>query len=191
MAEATRRDALRRGVLVGGAAFSAAALPGLVAAGRALGQEADTSSGDAGLVEGTINFEQEAVLVYKTGAESGILGPTASVAKLFQSQEQQHADLLIKTIKRLGAPPPPLPLPEDVPGLSEVKTEQQFLAFAVKLENQAIATYSDAIMNLQDPALMKPMAQIMANEGQHLVVLRQALGSDPVPSATPTGLEKS
>ncbi len=64
------------------------------------------------------------------------------------------------------------------------------LAFAIELENMAIAAYADAVMNLTDPALMTPVTQIMANEGQHLVVLRQALGTGPVPSATPTGLEK-
>ena len=36
-------------------------------------------------------------------------------------------------------------------------------------------------------ALLRTTAQIMASEGQHLVVLRQALGRDPVPNAFETG----
>jgi rubrerythrin len=191
MAGRTRRDALRRGLFAGGAALSAAAVPGLLTAGRAFAQEAETSIGDSGIVEGAVNLEQTAVLVYETGAQSGFLGPAESTAKLFAGQEQQHADVVIKMLRNLGGTVPAPPLPQDVPGLSEVKTRAAFLDFVLRLENEAIATYADAIQNLQDPVLMKPMAQIMANEGQHLVVLRQALGADPVPSATPTGLEKS
>jgi hypothetical protein len=37
------------------------------------------------------------------------------------------------------------------------------------------------------PGLRQPLASIMACEGQHLVVLRQALGRDPLPRAFETG----
>ena len=37
---------------------------------------------------------------------------------------------------------------------------------------------------------MQSMASIMANEGQHLVLLRQAAGRDPVPDAFETGRDR-
>ncbi|MGZ5310030.1 MAG: ferritin-like domain-containing protein [Solirubrobacterales bacterium] len=184
-----RREALRRGLLTGGAAISAAIVPALLRAGPAFAQEA-TSEGDPGIVEGAIGLEQTAVLVYGIAVSSKLLGPATPVAELFRKQEQAHADVLIATLKDLGGSVPAPPRPADVAGLSEVKTDKDFLDFALELENLAVATYADALMNLQDPALMKQMAPIMANEGQHLVVLRQALGSNPVPTAFPTGNEK-
>ena len=37
------------------------------------------------------------------------------------------------------------------------------------------------------PGLRQPLASIMACDAQHLVVLRQALGRDPLPQAFETG----
>jgi hypothetical protein len=38
---------------------------------------------------------------------------------------------------------------------------------------------------------METFAQIAPNHGQHLVVLRQALGTDPMPVPLPAGTEKT
>lgn len=51
----------------------------------------------------------------------------------------------------------------------------------------AVAAYYDASKKLQQARLLQTAAQIMSNEGQHLAVLRQALGRNPVPNAFETG----
>jgi rubrerythrin len=185
----SRREAVRRGVAVGGAAITAAMLPELLGAGDALAQSEDTSATDSEILVGAIGIEQTAVLTYETAAAGGLLGPGAGVARLFAAQEQQHADALIAALRGIGGKPPPPPRIEDVPGLTEVKTGEEMLRFAVELENMAIAAYLEAHKRLGSAALLKTATEIVANEGQHLVVLRQALGDDPIPSALPTGSE--
>ncbi len=61
------------------------------------------------------------------------------------------------------------------------------LVFAVELETAAVGAYYDAHQRLEDAKLLQAGASIMANEGQHLVVLRQLLGRSPVPNAFETG----
>ena len=60
-------------------------------------------------------------------------------------------------------------------------------AIAIELENMVVAAYFDASKKLQQGRLLQMTAQIMSNEGQHLAVLRQALGTDPVPNAFENG----
>lgn len=59
-------------------------------------------------------------------------------------------------------------------------------AFALELEAMAVAAYHDAHRRLRDVALLKTAASVMATEGQHLVVVRRALGRAPVPRAFET-----
>ena len=59
--------------------------------------------------------------------------------------------------------------------------------FAIELETAAVAAYLDAHRELVEAKLLQTGASIMASEGQHLVVLRRAVGQDPVPAAFETG----
>jgi rubrerythrin len=190
--DATRREAVRRGLIAGGAVISASMVPALVGATRAFGQaDTATASGDAGILEGAVGIEQTAVVVYETIAKRGLLGPATPIAVLLAKQEQEHADALIAALKGLGGKPPPPPLPTDIPGFTEVVTDQDALNFAVGIENQELAHYVEGVKKLEDPNLMKAVAQIVGSEGQHLVVLRQALGADPMPVPLPAGTEKT
>ena len=58
------------------------------------------------------------------------------------------------------------------------------LGYAEALEEAAVAAYYDAARNLRDPRLLALVARVLGSEGQHLAVLREALGRDPVPSAS-------
>jgi rubrerythrin len=189
-ADATRRDALGRGLAAAGALASAALVPPLLRAAPAFGQGEEASVNDVGIVEGAVSLEQTAALVYRTGIEMKLFGALTPAAELFARQEQQHADVLAKALTDLGGKPPKPPKADDVAGLTEVRSAEQMLAFAVRTENQLIAAYFDAATNLEDTALLSPILQIMPVEGQQLVVLRQAAGSPPVPSAFPSGEEK-
>jgi rubrerythrin len=185
--EATRRDAMRRGLLLGGGVIAATSIPVLLRVRNAFAQ----AGGDAGILEAAIGLEQTAVVAYDTAAASGLLDPpVADVAVLFRDQEQEHADALTTALEDLGGSAPKPPKPGEVQGLGEVKDQSDVLTFAVELENMAVMAYSDAHANLESPDLLASGAQIMANEGQHLVVLRQALGATPaesVPSAFEAG----
>ncbi|MBA2505412.1 MAG: ferritin-like domain-containing protein [Thermoleophilaceae bacterium] len=172
----TRRDALALAV--------ATASPLLLGAGAASAQD----EGDAVVLQGAIVLEQTAVVVYDTAVSSGLLDREAKrVAELFRDQEQEHADALIAAFERLGGSAPKPPEAAAIPGLSELKSQAGVTAYAIELETTAVAAYYQAHQQLQDPELLRTTAGIMANEGQHLVVLRESVGRAPVPNAFETG----
>jgi hypothetical protein len=167
-------ETTRRGLLIGGAA----ALPLLGAAGEALG----AARGDRQIVAAAIDLEQQAAVTYDFAARSRKLAPELrQLARHLGDQEREHADGLAQALRGLGGRRPPSPA-EPVPR----PPARAFAAFAIELENRLIAAYYGAMPRLR-PGLRQPLASIMACEAQHLVVLRQALGSDPLPQAFETG----
>jgi hypothetical protein len=69
-----------------------------------------------------------------------------------------------------------------------VATQRGFVRFAMRLEQEALAAYYDAQSTLDDPLLLSLAARIMANEGQHLALLRPLAGDPPVPHAFERGV---
>jgi rubrerythrin len=192
--EATRRDAVRRGLVAGSAIVAASTIPLLLRVRNAFAK----ASTDEQVLEGAVGLEQTAVFAYDTAYDSGALQkPVADVARLFRDQEQEHADGLSAALEGLGGTPPKPPTDPaavEVGGtaLTDLKSQTNILNFAVELENSAVMAYVEAHRKLKSPDLLKTGAQIMSNEGQHLVVLRQALGASParsVPAAFEAGTE--
>ena len=140
------------------------------------------SRDDRATVTAAIDLEQRAAAAYDSAATDRKLPPAlAALARHLRDQEEEHADALARALRGLGGRrparperPPPVP-----PG-------RAFGAFALVLENRLISAYYDAMSRLS-PGLRQPLASIMACEAQHLVVLRQALGRDPLPQAFETG----
>lgn len=185
--EATRRDAVRRGLAFGGAALAASSIPLLLGVRNAFAK----ADGDAAILEKAVGLEQTAVFTYTAAVATGKLGgPATAVAKLFAKQEQEHLDGLSAALKDLGgALPVPPKAVADIAGLTAAaRSAKGILSFAIELETMALAAYYDAHKKLSDAKLLQTGAQIMANEGQHLVVLRTALGRNPVPNAFETGV---
>jgi rubrerythrin len=139
-----------------------------------------------------IHLEQVAVLAYGAALDSKLLTTGfAKVAARFRDHEQEHADALTTALKDLGGTPPPQATAKDidavVKGLGDVTSQADVANFAIELEMAAVAAYYDAHRRLIDAKLLQTGASIMANEAQHLVVLRQAVKQDPVPNAFETG----
>jgi len=178
----TRRDALRRG-LVG---------TGALLAGGALQSEAASAGGedDASVLETAIAAEQATLLAYSTGYESGLLEtPFASIARLLGGQERAHIEALAEALKALGGTMPEPPSVAEVEGLGSVRSQADFLELAIGLENSAVAAYGAAQRKLEEPGLLRLTTEICSSEGQHLVVLRQALGAGPA-AAVPEAFEE-
>jgi rubrerythrin len=183
-----RRELLRRGVGLGGAVVAASAIPLLFAVRDAFAQ-GDT---DASLLGKAIGLERVAVLAYDTLLGRGLLAPPATtLMQTLRGHEQAHAVTLTRALTDLGGTPPPKVGPGDVEkvvaGLGDIASEKDALTFAVALETAAIAAYYDAQAKFVEAKLLQDGAMIMAAEGQHLVVLRRALGLPPVPRALETG----
>jgi rubrerythrin len=187
--ERDRRALLRRGFQLGGAAIAASSIPLLWSARTAFAE----AKGDTAILGRAINLEQVAVLAYDTAIAGGLLSPALTgVARTLRSHEQQHADTLTTALTDLGGTPPPAPrgladVDKVVKGLGDAKSQADVVNFAIELETAAVAAYLDAQRELVEAKLLQTGASIMASEGQHLVVLRRAVGKDPVPAAFETG----
>jgi rubrerythrin len=187
--DTTRREAMRRGLTAGGALAAALTVPLLLRTQSAFAQaESDTE-----ILEAAATAEAEAVVIYETMAESGLLrGPVGEIITLFGNQEEEHFNALVRLLEDMGGEEPEKPEPAAIEGLGGLIGEPQMLSFAIDLENRLIKEYVEAFQNLTDPEALKTTSQIMSNEGQHLVMLRLALGASPVdlvPSAFETGTD--
>ncbi len=180
--ELTRRSALR-GAIAGG--LAAAGPAPLLRAGEARADSAD----DAEILGTAIAAEQALLLAYETGHSSELLeAPVAATARLFAAQERDHVAALSRALRALGGSVPPRPTVADVKGLTGLGSQAGFLELAVGLENTAVAAFGQAQRRLETPELLGLATRISMNQGQHLVVLRQALGATAA-GAVPVAFE--
>jgi hypothetical protein len=137
---------------------------------------------DRSIVTAAIDLEQRAAAAYDSVATGGKLPPgLARLARHLRDQEEEHADGLARALRGLGGRRPARPEPPPTP-----PGGRAFGAYALALEERLIAAYYDAMPRLR-PGLRQPLGSVMACEAQHLVVLREALGRDPLPAAFETG----
>ena len=185
--ERSRRELVTRGLALGGAVVAAGAVPLLLAVRGAFAQ----AESDRDVLEAAIALERRAVVAYTAAADSGKLGGTEPIARVFAGQEQEHADGLTKALTDLGGSVPSSKStePEQVSGLTRAVRgdARDILVFTVELEAMAVAAYYDAQGKLEAAELIATVGSIMGNQAQHLVVLRQALARDPSPHAFVTG----
>ncbi len=143
----------------------------------------ESDMADVEILNGALDLELMAVAAYKAGAGK-MRGSVLAIAKRFLEQEQEHADGLAAAIKDADGVPNRAKSSYDFPVL---RTQADALRFAVDLENTAIAAYIDALPKLSENDLRATAASIITNEAEHLSVLLDALGRDPVPAAFVTG----
>jgi rubrerythrin len=186
--ERDRRDLVRRGIGFGGAVVAASSIPLLWSVRNAFA----AGDSDGEILQSAIRLERIAVLAYGFAIDSTLLTPAlAGVARRFRGHEQAHADALTTALTDLGGTPPPPPKLEDVDsvveGIGDLRSQADVVRFAIELETATVAAYYDAQRKLVDAKLLQSGVSIMANEAQHLVVLRQAVHRDPAPRAFETG----
>lgn len=189
--ERDRRDLLRRGFGLGGAVIAASSIPLLWSVRSAFAEGG--GDGDAPILQRAINLERVTVIAYDSVIGGPLLSPSVRrVLRRFRGHEQEHADELTTSLRSLGGTEPAPPqgaadVDEVVEGLRDVRSQADVLSFLIELETAAVAAYFDAQAKLTEPKLLQTGASIMASEGQHLVVLRQTAGREPLPNAFETG----
>ena len=167
------------GLLLSGTAVA------LLAGQEALAKDTKGSSvqNDVRILNTALGAELEAIAAYQVGAESGLLQkPVLDLAVLFQSQHKEHADLLGKTVSKLGGKSVAAKAKYDFP-TDKLKTQEDVLRFAAQLEQGAVSAYLGAVPVFANRDLAKAAASILGDEAMHWAVLRQALGEPPVPAA--------
>jgi hypothetical protein len=186
--ERDRRALLRRGLMLGGAAVAASSVPLLLAIRNAFAAGDET---DGTLLQKAITLERTLVLAYDRVIADGFLSDT-SLAPALRTHERRHAATFVTALTDLGGTPPAQPtgvaaVDKLAKGLDAVRDEAQTLSFLIELETAAVAAYHDAQAKFVEARLLQSGASIMASEGQHLVLLRQAARRPPVPDALETG----
>lgn len=187
--ERDRRDLLRRGLGLGGAVVMASSIPLLLAVRDAFAAD-DT---DATRLQKAITLERTTVLAYDQIIGDALLADLEQrLAQMLRRHERQHAATLTKALTDLGGTPPVEPVGVEavdklVKGVADLRTQPQILGFLIELETAAVAAYYDAQAKFGEARLLQSAASIMAAEGQHLVVLRQAAHRPAVPAAIETG----
>lgn len=174
-----RRLFLRQsGLVLSGAAVALlAGRPALAA------RSGEHDAADAQILSTALGAELEAVAAYQLGAESKLLQkPVLTLATEFQSHHKAHADLLARTIEKLGGHPVAAKAKYSFP-VDQLKSQEDVLRFAARLEQGAVSAYLGAVPLFGQRELAKAAASILGDEAMHWAVLRQAVGDVPVPSA--------
>jgi rubrerythrin len=168
----------RSGLVLSGAAVA------LLAGNEALAKKADDGkASDVQILNTALGAELEAIAAYQLGAESKLLQkPVLDLAVTFQGHHKEHADVLAKTIAKLGGKAVTAKAKYDFP-VEQLKSQNDVLKFAAKLEQGAVSAYLGAVPLFGNRDLAKAAASILGDEAMHWAILRNALGEAPVPSA--------
>ena len=167
----------RSGLVLSGAAVA------LLAGRDALAAKSDAGGQDIQILNTALGAELEAIAAYQLGAESKLLQkPALDLALTFQGHHKAHADVLAKTVEKLGGKPALGKASYDFP-TDQLKAQADVLRFAAKLEQGAVSAYLGAVPLFGNRDLAKAAASILGDEAMHWAILRQALGEVPVPMA--------
>ena len=174
----------RRGFLGKSGLMLSGAAVALLAGNDALAQKSGKSTEqDIRILNTAISAEYEAIAAYQVGAESGLLQkPVLDLAVTFQGHHKEHADILAKTIAKLGGKPAIAKAKYTFP-VEKLKSQADVLQFAASLEKGAVSAYLNAVPLFGNSDLAKAAASILGDEAMHWAILRNALGETPVPSA--------
>jgi len=168
----------KSGLLLSGAAVALLAGRDVLATTSGTSAESDTR-----ILNSALGAELEAIAAYQVGAESGLLQkPVLDLAITFQGHHKEHADLLAKTIAKLGGKPVSAKAKYTFP-TETLKTQNDVLRFAATLEKGAVSAYLGAVPVFGNRDLAKAAASILGDEAMHWAILRNAVGEAPVPVA--------
>lgn len=150
----------------------------LVAAGCGGGGSTTTAvpdkAADAETLNNVLARQQAAVRAYERTLPL-LAGPALAAAREFRAQEQEHVDAVVKALRGLGEKAEPAEEEIESDGL---KSQADALGFLYEVESVSVAAGLRAISHLTAPWPRSLLGSIVADQAQHLVALRRALGAD-------------
>lgn len=147
--------------------------------------EAKVAQSDIAVLNRLLGLEQWAVAAYTAGIPL-LPHRTAKAAKQFLGQDLAHAVELTELVKKANGKPAKPPASYD---LGNPSSSEDVLLLLHRIENAQIAGYLDMIPSLSRGRLRSAVAAILANDAQHIAVIRYELGRAPIPSPFVTGQE--
>ena len=182
---------LRRREVVAGAAVAAA---GALTLGRA-GPAAAQGPADVGAVLAAVALQQALGVAYAAMATRAALGrDLRALLGQLADHERQHAAALLTLAEFLGGRPPPVPSLAQVevalPRVRRAIDRPTALAVLDELERAEVLGFIADVKVLEDAKLIETVAAVGASDAQHLALVRQADGRDPIPAALETGVTR-
>jgi Ferritin-like domain len=175
----TPGGAARRALLV--LAASLAATTTIAACGGSGGETTTAvpdKAADVEVLNNVLTREMAAIRAYEVALPK-LHGTDLANARRFRAQEQEHVDAIVKALRGLGGKAEPEEEEIEAAGLDSTGAVLDFL-YAV--EGVSIGSDLRAISNLSAPWPRSLLGSVAANQAQHLVLLRQALGADAAES---------
>jgi bacterioferritin (cytochrome b1) len=177
----TRRDVLRVGATVAGAAaVSACGGDGSASRTGAPTRSAAAAPDPVHVLNQALVVEHTTVFAYTLGLP--LLGSvTSPMATAFRQHHSDHRDLLIRLIRGLGGTPTPARDSYDIG--APPTDEGGMVSLAATLEEQAARAGFAALRQLDDPATQQTLGSILGDEAQHAAAWRTLLQQDPAPAS--------
>jgi hypothetical protein len=179
-----RGRAARRALLLGALAVLVVAALGGCGGGGSSGTTDKES--DARTLNEILGRQLAAVAAYAKVLPA-LHGADHAAAQQFRAQEQEHVDATTKTLRGIGGEADP---PAETIETNDVKTRADSIEFLYEMESATLDAELNAVGKLTIDWPRPLIASMAANQAQHLVLLRRALGAKPaelVPSAFETG----
>jgi hypothetical protein len=180
----TRGRSVRRALLL--AIVVAGLTGGLFACGGGDGDSTVDKDADIGVLNEILARQLAAVEAYGEALPS-LRGAELATAREFRSQEQEHVDATMKTLRGLDGEADP---PAETIESDELETPEDAWRFLYELESATIDAELNAVGRLTIGWPRPLLASMAANQAQRLVVIRRLLGAKPgetVPEAFETG----
>jgi bacterioferritin (cytochrome b1) len=173
-------------LLAAGAGLAGAVLAGC-GGSQSIKQQVHNSqpalTNDVDLLNHLLHLEHVAIAAYTAGIPL-LAQPTAKAGQLFLNDEMSHAGDLAGIVREAGGKPIK---PAPSYALGHPRNSQEVLMLLHSVENAQIAGYLHAIQQLEPGVVKQQVASILANDAQHVAVVRAALGRPAIPSAFVTG----
>jgi hypothetical protein len=140
---------------------------------------------DVLLLNRVLDIEHVAIAAYTAGIPL-LPGLIQKAAQQFLAQEVSHAGELGGLVRQAGGK---AHLPQASYDLGHPRNSGDVLALLHALERMQIAAYIAVIPKLSPGSVRSAVSTLLANDAQHVSILRAAVGRDPVPAALVTGTE--
>ena len=130
---------------------------------------------DIELLEDLLAREQRLLSAYEAALRRDAIDP--SLGKQLRDHEREHVRALEQTLAgrdrnpRAGVAPPELN--------AALRSREAFGRYAIGLEDDTVAAYTEAVPAIGRPGLRRPLGSIMCCGAAHVIALRQSLGERP------------
>jgi Ferritin-like domain len=177
----------RRLLLSGGAGAATAAFLAACSGAKPLREKVrgggKVSRADVAPLNTLLDVEHYAIAAYAAGIPL-LHSPQAESGIQFLAQELAHAVALSDLIRKAKGKPH---RPQASYDLGHPQTPAEVMALLKRIEQTQLRTYLATLARLQGPGSRSAAVSIMANDAQHLAMLRWQTGESPTPAALVTG----